>query len=153
VLSGALLSPTNNPISAWYSSYRILTSVVPTYTPAALFMAPVPYCIRNSLSEPIDRKQKSRISNSLNTFLCFYSIKGIIDCFYYTLSLAFLLTTISYCFIFNSNFSLLLSFLPFFLHFSSRAILQQGDQKLSVHLMITVQKTNKNILNMFNHLP
>jgi hypothetical protein len=29
----------------------------------------------------------------------------------------------------------------------------QGDQKVSVHLMITVQKTSKNILNSFNHLP
>jgi hypothetical protein len=29
----------------------------------------------------------------------------------------------------------------------------QGDQKVSVHLMITVQKTRKNILNSFNHLP
>jgi hypothetical protein len=29
----------------------------------------------------------------------------------------------------------------------------QGDQKVSVHLMITVQKTRKNILNNFNHLP
>jgi hypothetical protein len=29
----------------------------------------------------------------------------------------------------------------------------QGDQKVSVHLMITVQKTLKNILNSFNHLP
>jgi hypothetical protein len=29
----------------------------------------------------------------------------------------------------------------------------QGDQKVSVHLMITVQKTCKNILNSFNHLP
>jgi hypothetical protein len=29
----------------------------------------------------------------------------------------------------------------------------QGDQKVSVHMMITVQKTCKNILNSFNHLP
>jgi hypothetical protein len=29
----------------------------------------------------------------------------------------------------------------------------QGDQKVSVHLMITVQKTRKNILNASNHLP
>jgi hypothetical protein len=29
----------------------------------------------------------------------------------------------------------------------------QSDQKVSVHLMITVQKTRKNILNSFNHLP
>jgi 3-hydroxymyristoyl/3-hydroxydecanoyl-(acyl carrier protein) dehydratase len=29
----------------------------------------------------------------------------------------------------------------------------QGDQKVSVHLMITVQKTSKNVLNSFNHLP
>jgi hypothetical protein len=29
----------------------------------------------------------------------------------------------------------------------------QGDQKISVHQMITVQKTRKNILNSFNHLP
>jgi hypothetical protein len=29
----------------------------------------------------------------------------------------------------------------------------QGDQKVSLHLMITVQKTSKNILNSFNHLP
>jgi hypothetical protein len=29
----------------------------------------------------------------------------------------------------------------------------QGDQKVPVHLMITVQKTHKNILNSFNHLP
>jgi hypothetical protein len=29
----------------------------------------------------------------------------------------------------------------------------QGDQKVSVHLMITVQKTSTNILNSFNHLP
>jgi hypothetical protein len=29
----------------------------------------------------------------------------------------------------------------------------QSDQKASVHLMITVQKTRKNILNSFNHLP
>jgi hypothetical protein len=27
----------------------------------------------------------------------------------------------------------------------------QGDQKVSVHLMITVQKTRKNILNSFSH--
>jgi hypothetical protein len=26
-----------------------------------------------------------------------------------------------------------------------------GDQKVSVHLMITVQKTRKNILKIFNH--
>jgi hypothetical protein len=32
-------------------------------------------------------------------------------------------------------------------------IYMQGDQKVSVHLMITVQKTRKNILNSFNHLP
>jgi hypothetical protein len=29
----------------------------------------------------------------------------------------------------------------------------QGDQNVSVHLMITVEKTRKNILNVFNHLP
>jgi hypothetical protein len=29
----------------------------------------------------------------------------------------------------------------------------QGYQKVSVKLMITVQKTRKNILNSFNHLP
>jgi hypothetical protein len=29
----------------------------------------------------------------------------------------------------------------------------QGDQKVSVHLMIKVQKTCQNILNSFNHLP
>jgi hypothetical protein len=30
----------------------------------------------------------------------------------------------------------------------------QGDQKVSVHLMITLQKKpRKNILNSFNHLP
>jgi hypothetical protein len=30
----------------------------------------------------------------------------------------------------------------------------QGDQKVSVHLMITVQKkTRKDILNSFSHLP
>jgi hypothetical protein len=29
----------------------------------------------------------------------------------------------------------------------------QGDQKVSVHLMITVQKTRKNILNSLDHLP
>jgi hypothetical protein len=29
----------------------------------------------------------------------------------------------------------------------------QGDQKVSVHLIITVQKTHKNILNGFSHLP
>jgi hypothetical protein len=29
----------------------------------------------------------------------------------------------------------------------------KGDQKVFVHLMITVQKTRKNILNIFNHLP
>jgi hypothetical protein len=29
----------------------------------------------------------------------------------------------------------------------------QGDQKVSVHLMITVENTRKNILNSFNHLP
>jgi hypothetical protein len=29
----------------------------------------------------------------------------------------------------------------------------QGDQKVSVHLIITVQKTCRNILNSFNHLP
>jgi hypothetical protein len=28
-----------------------------------------------------------------------------------------------------------------------------GDQKVSVHLMITVQKTRKHILNSFDHLP
>jgi hypothetical protein len=30
---------------------------------------------------------------------------------------------------------------------------KQGDEKVSVHLMITVQNTSKNILNSFNHLP
>jgi hypothetical protein len=29
----------------------------------------------------------------------------------------------------------------------------QVDQKVSVHLTITVQNTHKNILNTFNHLP
>jgi hypothetical protein len=29
----------------------------------------------------------------------------------------------------------------------------QGDQKVSVHLIITVHKTRNNILNSFNHLP
>jgi hypothetical protein len=29
----------------------------------------------------------------------------------------------------------------------------QDDQNVSVHLMITVQKARKNILNSFNHLP
>jgi arylsulfatase A-like enzyme len=29
----------------------------------------------------------------------------------------------------------------------------QGDQKVSVHLMITVQNTRKNILNSFSQLP
>jgi hypothetical protein len=29
----------------------------------------------------------------------------------------------------------------------------QGDQKVSVRLIITVLKTRKNILNSFNHLP
>jgi hypothetical protein len=29
----------------------------------------------------------------------------------------------------------------------------QGDQNVSVHLMITVPKTRNNILNRFNHLP
>jgi hypothetical protein len=29
----------------------------------------------------------------------------------------------------------------------------QGDQKVSGHLMITVQKTRKNVLNSFSHLP
>jgi hypothetical protein len=29
----------------------------------------------------------------------------------------------------------------------------QGDQNVSVNLMITVQKTRKNILKGFNHLP
>jgi hypothetical protein len=29
----------------------------------------------------------------------------------------------------------------------------QGDQRVSVYLMITVQRTRKNILNSFNHLP
>jgi hypothetical protein len=29
----------------------------------------------------------------------------------------------------------------------------QDDQKVSVHLMITVQKTRKNILNSFKQLP
>jgi hypothetical protein len=36
-------------------------------------------------------------------------------------------------------------------HKCSRHI--QGDQNVSVHLMITVQKTGKNILNSFKHLP
>jgi hypothetical protein len=31
--------------------------------------------------------------------------------------------------------------------------IMQGDQNVSVRLMITVQKTRKNILNGFNHLP
>jgi hypothetical protein len=35
----------------------------------------------------------------------------------------------------------------------SMLTLIQGDQKVSAHLMITVQKTRKNILNSFNHLP
>jgi hypothetical protein len=29
----------------------------------------------------------------------------------------------------------------------------QGDQNISVHLMITAQKTRKYIVNSFNHLP
>jgi hypothetical protein len=29
----------------------------------------------------------------------------------------------------------------------------QGDQKFSVPMMITVQKTRKNISNIFSHLP
>jgi hypothetical protein len=33
------------------------------------------------------------------------------------------------------------------------AVFIQGDQKLSVHPMISVQKTRKNILNSFDHLP
>jgi hypothetical protein len=32
-------------------------------------------------------------------------------------------------------------------------IVIQGDQKVSVHLMITVQETLKKFLNSFNHLP
>jgi hypothetical protein len=36
---------------------------------------------------------------------------------------------------------------------SQKATFIQGDQKVFVHLMITVQKTRKNILNSFNHLP
>jgi hypothetical protein len=31
------------------------------------------------------------------------------------------------------------------------AVYVQGDQKVSVHLMITVQKTRNNILNSFSH--
>jgi hypothetical protein len=34
-----------------------------------------------------------------------------------------------------------------------RIKLIRGDQKVCVHLMITVQKTGKNILNSFSHLP
>jgi hypothetical protein len=37
--------------------------------------------------------------------------------------------------------------------YSSLPFFTQGDQKVSVHPMITVQKTRKNILNSFNHLP
>jgi hypothetical protein len=29
----------------------------------------------------------------------------------------------------------------------------QDDQKVSVHMMITVKKTSKNIFKSFNHLP
>jgi hypothetical protein len=32
-------------------------------------------------------------------------------------------------------------------------IIIHGDQKVSVHLVTTVQKTCKNVLNSFNHLP
>jgi hypothetical protein len=39
----------------------------------------------------------------------------------------------------------------FIYHTTSNKI--QGDQKVYVHLMITVQKTLKNILNIFNNLP
>jgi hypothetical protein len=38
-------------------------------------------------------------------------------------------------------------------YLSSDKTVVQGDQKVSVHLIITVQKTHKNILNKFNHLP
>jgi len=79
-------------------------------------MKAVRHIVQNSLSEPIDTKQKSRITNSLNTFLCFYPIKGIIDCFYYTFSLAFLLSSLPYSFIFNSVFGFLLSYLTFSLY-------------------------------------
>jgi hypothetical protein len=41
-------------------------------------------------------------------------------------------------------FSLVLNWNLMFIH---------DDQKVSVHLMITGQKTRKNILNSFNHLP
>jgi hypothetical protein len=52
--------------------------------------------------------------------------------------------------------SLVLSFCPVLLQTSSwgtSVANVQGDQKVSVHLMITVQKTRQNILNSFNHLP
>ena len=66
----------------------------PINTPAASFMRAVRYIIQNSLGESIDKKQKeSRISNSLNTFIYFYSIKGIIACFYYTFSPVFIVST------------------------------------------------------------
>jgi len=81
------------------------------------------YIMLTSLSEPIDTKQKSRISDSLNTFLCFYSIKRIMDCFYYTYSLAFLLSTLPYSFIFNSCFGFFLSSLSFFLPVSPISML------------------------------
>jgi hypothetical protein len=42
-----------------------------------------------------------------------------------------------------------LLYLIFYCPFSD--IIIQGDQKVTVHLMITVQKTRKNILNSFNH--
>jgi len=113
-LARPFLCPANNPISVWYSCHRILTSAFPTHTPAAAFMKAVRYIIQNSLTEPIDAK-KSRISVSLNTFFCIYSIKGIRDCFYYTYSLTFLLSTLPY-----SLFSTLVLFscCPFSLSFS-----------------------------------
>jgi hypothetical protein len=40
-----------------------------------------------------------------------------------------------------------------FLSFALQRPNIQGDQKVSLHLMITVQKTPKHILNSFNHLP
>jgi hypothetical protein len=46
-------------------------------------------------------------------------------------------------------------FLRFYIKHNDMTILKtplkvQGDQDVSVHLMITVQKTRKNILNSFN---
>jgi hypothetical protein len=37
-------------------------------------------------------------------------------------------------------------------YYVKKHLFVQGDQKVSVHLMITAQKTRKNILNSFNHI-